>query len=145
MPADHLRELSMGMSHDFEVAIDEGRDHRPGRHGDLRPAAATGCMTSSLRLSTTSRGVRVDLRVIPRAPKTALDGVRDGRLLVRVTAPPVDRAANDAVVAALATALRVPRRNISIVAGDTGRNKTVEIAGLAASDLLARLSAILTD
>ena len=102
-------------------------------------------MTSSLRVSTTATGVRVDLRVIPRSPKTALDGVRDGRLLVRVTAPPVDRAANDALVAALASALRVPRRDVGIVSGATGRNKTVEIAGLAASDLLARLSAILTD
>lgn len=102
-------------------------------------------MTSPPRLSTSSRGVRLDLRVIPRSPKTALDGVRHGRLLVRVTAPPVDRAANDAVVAALAAALRVPRRDIGIISGATGRNKTVEIAGLAATELLARLSAALTD
>lgn len=102
-------------------------------------------MTTPPKLSTSSKGVRLDLRVIPRSPKNALDGVRDGRLLVRVTAPPVESAANDAVVAALAAALRVPRRDIGIISGATGRNKTVEIAGIAAPDLLARLSAVLTD
>ena len=48
---------------------------------------------------------RVEVRVIPRSPRTAVDGIRDGRVVVRVNAPPVDGAANDAVVAALAEAL----------------------------------------
>ena len=45
---------------------------------------------------------RIDLRVTPRASKNAVDGFRDSRVVVKVTAPPVDAAANDAVVALLA-------------------------------------------
>lgn len=86
---------------------------------------------------------RLDLRVTPRASKNAIDGVRDGRLVIKVTAPPVDAAANEAVVALLADALDVPKRQIAIVMGATGRSKTVEIAGVAADAIRARLSAIL--
>jgi len=96
-------------------------------------------MTPALTVSTTPTGVRVDLRVIPRSPRTTIDGVRDGRLLVRVTAPPVDDAANDAVVEALSRLLDVPRRSIRIVIGGSARNKTVEIAGMTAATLVARL------
>jgi uncharacterized protein (TIGR00251 family) len=71
--------------------------------------------------------MRLDIRVIPRSPRTRIGGTRDGRVLVRVTAPPVDGAANDAVIAAFAEALAVPRRAIRIVAGERSRNKTVEI------------------
>jgi uncharacterized protein (TIGR00251 family) len=87
--------------------------------------------------------VRVDLRVTPRASKNAIDGVREGRLVVKVTAPPVDAAANAAVVALLADALDVPKRQIAIVIGASGRSKTVEIVGVPADAIRARLSAIL--
>jgi uncharacterized protein (TIGR00251 family) len=86
-------------------------------------------------------GALVDLRVIPRSPKSAVSGVRDGRLVVRVTAPPVDRAANDAVVALLADVLDVPRSRIGIIAGAASRNKTVQIAGVAVEAVRARLDA----
>ena len=88
-----------------------------------------------LSVRATKRGVRVELRVMPRAPKNQIAGVRDGRLLVRVTAPPVDSAANDAVIVLLASALGRPRRDIHIVAGETSRNKSVEIDGITAEDL----------
>lgn len=87
--------------------------------------------------------VRLDVRVTPRASKSAVDGVRDGRLVVKVTAPPVDAAANDAVVALLADVLHVPKRTISIVLGATGRNKTIEVSGVAVEAIRARLSDIL--
>ena len=96
-------------------------------------------MTAALAVITTSTGVRIDLRVIPKSPRTKIDGVRDGRLLVRVTAPPVDDAANEAVVELLARALDVPRRSIRIVSGATARNKTVEVAGMNGPAVLARL------
>lgn len=83
--------------------------------------------------------VRIDLRVIPRAPKNAVAGERDGRILVRVTAPPVDRAANEAVIALLAERLNLPRRAIRIVGGETSRNKSVEIEGLDAAAIRTRL------
>jgi uncharacterized protein (TIGR00251 family) len=80
--------------------------------------------------------VRIELRVIPRASKTAIAGVRDGRLLLRVTAPPVDGAANTAVMAALAKAVDVPKRAVRVVDGQSSRNKSVEIAGV--TEALAR-------
>ena len=83
---------------------------------------------------------RVEVRVVPRSPRTAIDGIRDGRVVVRVNAPPVDGAANDAVIAALAEALDVPRRDIRIAAGATSRNKSLEIAGLSREEIARRLA-----
>ena len=85
-------------------------------------------------------GSRLAVRVIPRARKTAVDGVRDGRLLIRVAAPPVDRAANEALVALLAGILSVPRRAVRIVSGDTSRNKTIDIDGLTPSAVAAAVA-----
>ncbi|HEX5217246.1 MAG TPA: DUF167 domain-containing protein [Vicinamibacterales bacterium] len=82
---------------------------------------------------------RVEVRVVPRSPRTAIDGVRDGRVVVRVNAPPVDGAANDAVIAALAEALGVPKRDIRIATGVTSRNKSLEIAGLSREEIARRL------
>ena len=88
-------------------------------------------------------GARLDVKVMPRGSRNAIDGTRDGALLVRVTAPPVDGAANDAVVRVLARALDVAPRAVSVVSGETSRRKTVEVAGLDAAEVSARLSAIL--
>jgi uncharacterized protein (TIGR00251 family) len=70
--------------------------------------------------------------VIPRARKTALGGVRDAALVVRLAAPPVEGAANEALVEYFAGLLRLPRRAISIISGERGRKKRVAIAGVTA-------------
>jgi len=88
---------------------------------------------------TAAGTLRLDVKVIPRARRTGIDGVRDGRLVVRVTAPPVDEAANAATIEVLAKALDLPRRALRIVAGATSRNKTIEVASIDASQLAARL------
>jgi hypothetical protein len=80
-------------------------------------------------------GVRVDLRVTPRSSRSQVGVVREGRLTVRVTAPPVDHAANEAVVELLARVLGIPKRRISVVSGQTSRSKTVEIATISAPDV----------
>jgi uncharacterized protein (TIGR00251 family) len=87
----------------------------------------------------TPHGVRITLKVTPRSSRTGVDGVRDGRVLLRVTAPPVDSAANEAVVAVLADLLGVSKRSVRLVSGATGRNKVVEIDGVDADDVLAKL------
>jgi uncharacterized protein (TIGR00251 family) len=92
-----------------------------------------------LRISPSAGGIRLQVRVVPRASRSAVAGVREGRLIVRVTAPPVDGAANDAVVEMLSTVLQVPRRAITIVVGQTGRDKTVAIEGVTESLLRQRL------
>jgi uncharacterized protein (TIGR00251 family) len=75
------------------------------------------------------RGVRVSVRVIPRSSKNALQW-EQGTLKVRLTAPPVDGAANEALLALLAERLGLPKRNVSIVQGATSRQKIVEIVGM---------------
>ena len=92
-------------------------------------------------IRSTAGGVRIDVRVTPRASRTRVEGVREGRLLVRVTAPPVDSAANDAVVEAIAGYFDVPRRAVRIVMGGSGRNKTVDVDGVTAAAAAARLDA----
>lgn len=74
--------------------------------------------------------VVIDVRVVPRAGRTGFDGERDGRLIVRLTAAPVAGAANTALIVFLADALRLPRRNLRIVAGERSRNKRVAIEGV---------------
>ena len=81
----------------------------------------------------------LDIRVIPRAPRTRVDGMRGAAVLIRLAAPPVEGAANDALVAFLSDALALPRRNIRIVSGEKSRDKRVEIDGLDESTARARL------
>jgi hypothetical protein len=84
--------------------------------------------------------VTIDVRVIPRARRTESSGERDGAFVIRLAAPPVDGAANDALVEFLSDALNVPRRAVRIVSGERGRRKRVEIEGLTRADVKARLS-----
>jgi hypothetical protein len=77
----------------------------------------------------------VDIQVVPRASRTAVGSMTGERLRVAVTAPPVDGAANAAVIEALAAAFGVPRRAVEIVRGETGRRKTVRIRGASAETL----------
>ena len=77
----------------------------------------------------TPDGVIVTVRVIPRAAKPGLAGTRDGALLVRLAAPPVDGAANAELIEVIARAFDVPRRAVDIVAGERSRTKSVRIAG----------------
>lgn len=89
----------------------------------------------------TTAGVEIDVRVIPRASKTTLAGVRDGRLLVRLSAPPVDGAANDALVEFFSKLFACPRRAVRIVSGDKNRSKRVAIDGLSIDTARARVNA----
>lgn len=70
-----------------------------------------------------------DIQVVPRASRTAVGPMIGERLRVAVTAPPVDGAANAAVIEALADAFGVRRAAVTIVRGERGRRKTVSIAG----------------
>jgi uncharacterized protein (TIGR00251 family) len=93
-------------------------------------------------LRPSAAGVVLDVRVIPRSSRAGVGGVRDGRLVVRVTAAPVDDAANDAVVRALAEALEVPRRAVRITAGATSKNKAIEISGVDAATIQQRIAGL---
>jgi uncharacterized protein (TIGR00251 family) len=91
----------------------------------------------------TTTGVIVTVRVTPRASRTAVAGLRGDVLLVKLAAAPVDGAANDALIALLSDAFELPRRNITIVAGDKSRTKRVELAGTSTAAMDARLASLL--
>jgi len=82
----------------------------------------------------------LQVRVQPRASQNALVGWQAGALKVRLTAPPVEGAANVALVAFLAEQLQVRRSEIELLSGDTGRNKRLGIRSLSAEELDARLA-----
>ena len=74
--------------------------------------------------------ITLNVRVIPRARKTECAGFRDDVLVVRVAAPPVEGAANEALIEFLSSALQVPRRAVQILGGERGRRKRVAIDGV---------------
>ncbi len=85
---------------------------------------------------------RFDVFVKPRASRTRVGGQRNGALVVAVAAAPVDGAANEAVVEAIAEALHVRRSAVRIAAGASSRSKVVEIEGLSTEELAGRLAAL---
>ena len=84
----------------------------------------------------------LNLRIVPRAGRTAFAGRRGDAFVVRLAAPPVDGAANDALIQFLAASFERPRRDISIVAGEKSRDKRVRIAGISADELDRRLATL---
>jgi uncharacterized protein (TIGR00251 family) len=91
----------------------------------------------------TRTGISVTVRVTPRAGKSAIAGVREDTLLVRLAAAPVDGAANDALVALLAGVFDIPKRHIEILSGAKSRTKRVHLAGVSVSAMDERLAALL--
>ena len=81
----------------------------------------------------------LQIRVTPRARRNALGGMEGGVLAVRLAAPPVEGAANDALIEFLAASLRLPRRDIRIVSGGHSRRKRVAIAGMTPAQVRAIL------
>lgn len=75
-------------------------------------------------------GVELSLLVQPRASRTRVLGEHDGLLKVQLAAPPVDGEANAALVEFLAKLLGVPRRQVSLIAGDASRRKRVSVQGV---------------
>jgi uncharacterized protein (TIGR00251 family) len=84
-------------------------------------------------------GVRLRVRVQPRARDSAVVGWAGGALKVRLSAPPLDGRANEALLDILAAALGLRRRDLRLVSGPTAREKVVEVAGLSAAEAARRL------
>ena len=84
-------------------------------------------------------GCTLSVRLHPGARKNGVTGVHADAVKIALTAPPVDGKANEALIAFLAETLRLPRARIAIVAGLTGRAKTVRITGKSAAEVAAAL------
>ena len=81
----------------------------------------------------------------PRASTERLDGLRDGCVRLRLTAPPVEGAANAACMAFLAKTLGISRTRLRLQAGVKSRDKLVHIAGLTPAQVAAALGLVLHD
>ena len=84
-------------------------------------------------------GTRVAIHVQPRAARSETAGLHGDALKVRLAAPPVDGAANEALVRFLAETLGVSRGAVTLVAGAASRRKVVQVAGLAPLEVARRL------
>jgi len=93
----------------------------------------------ALNIKETPEGVTFSVKVLPRSSKTEITGVVEGALRIKLTAPPVEGAANKALVEFLAKRLSVAKSKITILSGETGRNKTVSVSGLKKADLASLL------
>jgi uncharacterized protein len=82
---------------------------------------------------------RVCLYVQPGSSKTQIAGMHDGLTKVRVAAPPVDGAANQALVEFVAKRLGIPRSRVRVVSGLTSRRKVLEIDGVSQDAIAASL------
>ena len=81
---------------------------------------------SYLRLDKTG-DVVVDIHVIPNASRTQAEGTHDGALRVRLHAPPVDGKANLALMAWVAETLGVPKRDVTLLRGQTSKRKQLQV------------------
>ena len=92
-------------------------------------------------IRATAAGVEIEVRVIPRAGKSVVAGERDGRLLVRLSAPPLEGAANTALIELFAKLLDRPRRAVRIVSGEKSRSKRLAVDGITPHEVQRLLTA----
>lgn len=81
----------------------------------------------------------LEVRVIPRAGKSGFAGLREGAVVVKLAAAPVDGAANDELISLIARTLRIPKRDVTIVSGERSRTKRVRVIGLDAARVIEML------
>jgi uncharacterized protein len=90
-------------------------------------------------LTATTTGIQLQLRVQPRASRTELAGIHGDALRVRLAAPPVEGAANQALIRLLANLLSVPRSAVQVIAGEKSRSKIVKVSGIGPEQAARRL------
>ncbi len=86
--------------------------------------------------------VVISVHVVTRASRNEISGEFNGALKIRLQAPPVEGKANKALRKFLAEKLHVPLSAISIITGDTGRNKSIQITGMEKNFIIAALSPV---
>jgi len=95
-----------------------------------------------LNIHKRTGGVTIECYVTPRAAKNKIKGERNGALAVALAAPPVDGKANEALIEFIARLFSVPKSSVSIIRGETGRNKLVFIKRLSAENARALINSI---
>lgn len=91
-------------------------------------------------IEVTKGGVRLHLLIQPKSSKNEIVGPHDGRLKIKIMAPPVDGKANENVIEFISEILKIPKRDVILVRGETGRQKVVEVLGVTESFVREKLS-----
>jgi uncharacterized protein (TIGR00251 family) len=94
----------------------------------------------ALSIRETADGIEVPLHVQPRARRSGIAGHHGGALKLKLTAPPVDQAANRALVEYFAALLELPRSCFQLTSGEKSRNKVLAIKGISARTFLVQIS-----
>jgi hypothetical protein len=90
-------------------------------------------------LTADSAGVTLTVRVVPRSSRNQIVGMENGALKIKLTAPPVEGAANAALIEFIAEWLSVRKSAVTIISGDKARRKVVRVTGVTAEQVKARL------
>jgi len=99
-------------------------------------------MTMPPYLRVQPDGLLLSVKLQPRASANEIGEALGNELRIKVTAPPVDAAANEALVKLLAQQLNCPRNRVDLIRGHTSRHKTLKLYGLAAEDVLKSLGKV---
>jgi uncharacterized protein (TIGR00251 family) len=98
-------------------------------------------MSTPAFLRVQADGILLSIKLQPRAAANQVGEPLGNELRMKVTAPPVDAAANEALVKLLAEILDCPRNRVELVRGHTSRHKVIKVFGLSEEAVLARLTA----
>ena len=96
-------------------------------------------MTMPAFLRVQADGVLLSVKLQPRASANEIGDALGSELRIKVTAPPVEAAANEALVKLLAQQLDCPRNRVELVRGHTSRHKTIKLYSLAPEDVVKKL------
>ena len=122
-------------------------NHRGHRYTEEKNVAGFPCAPlcplwsclSMVAIQNSANGATFAVKVLPRAKKNAITGELGDALKLALTAPPVDRKANEACIGFFAKLLKVPRSSVTIAAGLNNRNKVIRVTGLTAQQVRDRL------
>ena len=96
--------------------------------------------TTRIRESPVTQSASIGIYVQPRASKTEISGMHDGMLRIRLAAPPVDGAANAALVAFIAARLDIAKSKVRVISGLASRRKVVRVEGMTEATVVAALT-----
>ena len=100
-------------------------------------------MTNMVWLRESKKGLTFDIQVIPHASRAEIAGVQEGAFKVKVTAPPMEGAANEACIKLLARELGLKKSQMEISSGAKSRKKTVMIKDISKAELETKINNIL--
>lgn len=92
-----------------------------------------------LQITEIEGGIRLEIKVQPRSAKNMIVGEQEGKLKIKITAPPVEGEANKMLIDFLSRYLKLPKKKIAIIKGDSSTHKLIELRGITRLDFMGKL------